>query len=566
MARESSSPRDQELEELRCRLDEAEQTLRAIRTGEVDSLVVEGPDGPRVFALEGADSAYRVLVEGMSEGAATVAEDGTILYCNQRFARMLEAPPHQVMGSSLRTCVAAASRWALDGLLRRAAHGESKGEVALRSRSGGEVPAYVSVSAVGEGGRRVLCLLATDLTERRRAEALAESERVARSVLEATRESEERLRDADRRKDEFLNMLSHELRNPLGPISNALYLLEHGDPLAEPARRARQVIARQVSHLTGLVDDLLEVTRISNGKIQLHRTRVELAEVVRRAVEDHQAVFAARDIELNLHVDGRPHCVDADPGRITQIVGNLLQNAAKFTEAHGHVAVSVEGDGPSAALRVRDDGVGMDAETLPHVFEAFRQADRTLHRSTGGLGLGLALVKGLVQLHGGRVTAESAGIGRGSEFAVWLPLAAQIPLEIVLPRRAALQLPSLRVLVVEDNLDNAETLKDVLQMKGQDVAVAHDGPGGVARAMEMRPDVVLCDIGLPGLDGYEVARRIRAEAGRAPFLVALTGYARPEDRRAAIEAGFDDHLAKPVDVQHLVEILERVGWTGSRSG
>jgi PAS domain S-box-containing protein len=370
------------------------------------------------------------------------------------------------------------------------------------------------------------------------------------------KQMEDALREADRRKDEFLGMLSHELRNPLAPIRNSTYILQHAPPGSEQARRAQAVIERQTEHMTRLVDDLLDVTRIARGKIHLHHRPVDVGDLVRRAVEDHQAVFAARDIDLTLRLDGRTQCVDGDGARITQVIGNLLQNAAKFTNAHGHVEVAVERDGSSAAIRVVDDGIGIDAETLPHVFEAFRQGDHSLHRAQGGLGLGLALVKGLVELHGGRADARSDGLGRGSAFTVWLPLAAEIPLAIEPPKAATLV--RRRVLVVEDNLDCAQSLKEVLELSGQEVAVAHDGREGVAKARSWRPDIVFCDIGLPELDGYEVARHIRAEHGRAPILVALSGYARPEDERRAVEAGFDHHLGKPVEIAHLQELIARL--------
>jgi len=366
----------------------------------------------------------------------------------------------------------------------------------------------------------------------------------------------EKLREADRHKNEFLGLLSHELRNPLAPILNAIYILDHAEAGSDRAQRAKAVIARQVHHLKGLVDDLLDVTRISRGKVQLRRGRVELVELVRRAIEDHQSLFLDRQIEVSLDVDGRPHCINADATRITQAVGNLLQNAAKFTNTRGHVAVSVEGTGRSVVIRVADDGVGIEPEILPHVFEPFRQADTTLERSMGGLGLGLALVKGLVELHGGSAEAASEGRGRGAVFTLRLPRAADVPIPLETPKTPAPSpLPRRRVLVIEDNHDSAETLREVLEMIGQEVAVAHDGREGVAKARATRPEIVFCDIGLPELDGYEVARRIRADPDLAPVLVALTGYARPDDQQRAAAAGFDHHLAKPLELERLEALL-----------
>jgi PAS domain S-box-containing protein len=376
----------------------------------------------------------------------------------------------------------------------------------------------------------------------------------------------EALQQADLRKNEFLGVLSHELRNPLGPIQNALYIIDSAPPDGEQAHRAKQVIARQVTHLTRLVDDLLDVTRISRGKIQLRRTRVDLTELVRRAVEDHRTIFATREIALSLRLDAGPLWIDADATRLDQALGNLLQNAAKFTNAHGHVAVTVESDGCLATVRVADDGVGISAELQPHVFEPFRQADESLHRSLGGLGLGLALVKGLVEMHGGRVELRSEGVGRGAEFTLSLPLSADAALHAeAAPSRRDAPVRQ-RVLVIEDNLDAAETLKEVLEMNGQDVvALAYDGQDGVAKARALQPDIVLCDIGLPGFDGYEVARQLRVDPGLAATLVALTGYARPEDQRRAIESGFDHHLGKPVDIAQLQAVLARVAGRNGRA-
>jgi two-component system CheB/CheR fusion protein len=261
---------------------------------------------------------------------------------------------------------------------------------------------------------------------------------------------------------------------------------------------------------------------------------------------------------VSLNVDARPQCVNGDATRITQAMGNILQNAAKFTNAHGRVAIDVEREGEFVVIRVTDDGLGIDAETLPHVFEPFRQADKTLHRSMGGLGLGLALVKGLVELHGGRVVAHSEGMGRGAAFTVYLPLWGEVLLHLDAPRPAHGAMPRRRVLVIEDNLDCAATLKEVLELNGQEVAVAYDGREGLAKARSLKAELVFCDIGLPELDGYEVARRIRADPDLAPTLVALTGYARPEDQRLAIEAGFDHHLGKPLELARLEELLARL--------
>jgi signal transduction histidine kinase/CheY-like chemotaxis protein len=367
---------------------------------------------------------------------------------------------------------------------------------------------------------------------------------------------EQALREADQRKNEFLGVLSHELRNPLAPIRNALYILDRAAPGGEQATRARSVIGRQVDHLTRLVDDLLDVTRISRGKIQLQRRRVDLGELVLRTIEDHRALFADREIALEVHSAPGPAPVDADETRLAQVLGNLLQNSEKFTSRGGRVAVSVEVHAGAVRVAVRDTGIGIAPELLPNVFEPFTQADDTLHRSLGGLGLGLALVKGLVELHGGRVAARSDGAGLGAEIAFELPLLADAAAPRAAEPAASVRAGCRRILVVEDNPDSAETLREVLGLAGHEVECARDGREGVETARAFVPDVVLCDIGLPEMDGYAVARALRADPATAgAMLVALTGYALPDDQRRAAEAGFDRHLAKPVSLDDLDAVL-----------
>jgi PAS domain S-box-containing protein len=368
---------------------------------------------------------------------------------------------------------------------------------------------------------------------------------------------EQGLAEADRRKSEFLGVLSHELRNPLTPIRNALYLLERGAPGTEPFLRARETLTRQVLQLGRLVDDLLDVTRISRGKIQLRPARIDLVEVARRTLDDYRSVFEGRRIACALEAPALPVLVDGDATRLAQVVGNLLTNAAKFTDAGGHVRVAVGREaGGRAVLRVLDDGEGIAPEMIGRLFESFTQADQTLHRSRGGLGLGLALVKGLVELHGGRVSARSAGPGSGAELRIELPLAPEQPVLRDGPRPSQGAMAPRRVLVIEDNVDAAETLREMLLLWDHVVEVAHDGQEGLAKARAFRPDLVLCDIGLPEMNGFEVARAIRADAALAStYLVAVTGYASAEDRRKAADAGFDRHLGKPVPVEVVEDVV-----------
>lgn len=825
-------------EELRLRLDEANQALEAIRTGQAESLVVDGPDGIRIFSLESADHSYRVLVETMNEGAATLAEDGTILYCNSRFAQMVGGPLERVMGSSIFQFLPERSRPGFEALLNDGAEAdESRGELDLVAQAGQVVPAHLSVSVIHEGGRQRLCLIATDLRAQKRNEEIVADERLARSVLEqaadaivvcdsngriirangpaaelsgsnplfssfdsafslvfatsddggrpaqsalvqamrgvvlravpaslvrrdgsrkellvsakaldisgkraigcvvtlvdvtehrragealrvsvtdrkqrdrlsvaldtinqaihSTRqldeltgsairlaapalgadaavvslrtnehwpiryvhgvtretvgsrlddeqqkyammalgerhpivigdasdekhgiraalvvplvsrgeptgvvffkydraveldraqldfaeklawalslaiedarliaglaESERSLREAVVRRNEFLAVLSHELRNPLAPIKNSLFIMDRAVPGSDQARRAREVISRQVGQLGRLVDDLLDVTRITRNKIRLQRQRLELNELVKTALDDYCSVFEGAGVSLELTPAAEPVYVNGDRDRLAQILGHLLQNAAKFTEPGGVTRISVKRDAVDerAVIRIADTGLGMSAQMVSRLFEPFSQADQTLDRSKGGLGLGLCLVKGLVELHGGGISARSDGLGQGTELAVSLPLDLGATAES--PRVRAAECGRRRILIIEDNLDVAESLREALLLGDHEVEVAHDGPHGIAKARDFRPEIVLCDIGLPGMDGYEVARTFRSDDTLDEIhLVALSGYALPEDVARAHDAGFQSHLAKPPSLEKLERVLAAV--------
>jgi two-component system CheB/CheR fusion protein len=372
---------------------------------------------------------------------------------------------------------------------------------------------------------------------------------------QALRQANDRLRDADQRKNEFLAMLSHELRNPLAPIHTSLHVLAQAPHGSETAQRAQAVIERQTAHMTRMVEDLLDITRISRGKIHVQRKIHDFAALVKGASEDQHALFGASGVGLDVSVPAEPLSVDGDATRLTQVVGNLLHNALKFTPRGGCVRVSLEREGDVAVLRVRDTGAGISHDMLGRIFEPFTQADLEPNRSHGGLGLGLALVKGLVELHGGQVSVASDGPGRGSELTVRLPVAAATSAEPPAP----VSVPGIkrRVLVIEDNYDAASSLSEVLEMEDHKVAVAYNGPDGLAKAREFKPDVVLCDIGLPGMDGYEVASALRADDSfKDVYLVALSGYTLPEDLQRAKAAGFDQHMAKPPSLDKLQALLE----------
>ncbi|WP_437768746.1 ATP-binding protein [Sorangium sp. So ce281] len=430
-------------------------------------------------------------------------------------------------------------------------------ELTLTTASGAERTWVFSSARLGRdaAGRRLLVTIAYDITERKR----------AGDAWEAT------LREADQRKDAFLAMLAHELRNPLGPIRNAVEILR-STGMAQPSLlRACGVIGRQVAHMARLVDDLLDVSRVARGRIQLRTERCDLSRLLRQTAEDYRSTLEASGLELRLDLPIEPLWVSGDPTRLSQAVSNALHNANKFTDAGGRVTVALSAtpDG-SAVIRVRDTGIGVERATLACMFEPFSQAERSLDRNRGGLGLGLALVKGLVELHGGTASAESAGVGHGTEIVLRLPLARgpeASPARAGPPpgpdSRSAGAVRSLRVLIIEDNEDAAEMLQALLAMNGHQVEVALSGAAGVEAARSFRPEVILCDIGLPGgMDGCGVARTLKAleeSADVAPSLmIALTGYGQERDQRRVREAGFDMHFVKPIDPGSLQSLLASV--------
>jgi signal transduction histidine kinase/CheY-like chemotaxis protein len=383
---------------------------------------------------------------------------------------------------------------------------------------------------------------------------LRRAETVRMRLLAQEQEARGRAEAANRAKDEFLAMLGHELRNPLNVIRAGLVVLDRTASREGPHTRTRRLMGRQLEHLTGLVDDMLDVTRVTSGKVVLTRRTVDLAAIVAHALD--ALADAGRLGQHAVHRDLQPAWVDADETRIEQVVVNLIANAIKFTPSGGSITATVLTEGPEAVLRVEDTGVGIAVDLLPRIFELFVQADHSLDRSQGGLGLGLTLARQLVEMHGGRIAAASEGPGRGATFTVRLPRVAPAPR----PGSAVPAMPTAarpaRVLIVEDNADGREVLRAMLELNGHEVHEAPDGTTGIERVLALRPDTAIIDIGLPGADGYEVARRIRSALPDERIrLVALTGYGRDEDRRRAAAAGFDAHLVKPVDPDKLAEVL-----------
>jgi signal transduction histidine kinase/CheY-like chemotaxis protein len=529
------------------------------RVAELEARASAGEDARSRLAA--SEARLRTVFETMTEGfvlgetvcdAAGNPHDIRYLEVNPAFEHHTGIPACDFVGRTLRGMFPDAEEFWFERLSRVAL----KGEPVHFEAPFGPLGRWFELSAYQtEPGRHAAIFY--DITDRVR--AAEEAKRLSTELADRVGElqcAEKQLRDADARKSEFLAVLSHELRNPLAPIRNCVFILEHSAPGSTQARRALEVIDRQTGQLARLVDDLLDVTRILRHKIELHHERLEMNELVRCATEDHRSLFERAGVHLELRVAAEPVPVIGDRNRLTQVVGNLLQNAAKFTPRDGKVGVSVSIDAPArrAVVRICDTGVGIAPPFLDHVFEQFAQADDTLPRDKGGLGLGLALVKGLVELHGGDVRASSPGIGEGSEFVLRLPL-QDPPVEPRAPAPAA-RSHRRRVLVVEDNVDAAISLSEVLVISDHDVVVAYDGREGLAKAREFQPDVVFCDLGLPGMSGYDFARTLRADAAfDRVHLVAVSGHAQPDDLRRAAEAGFERHVAKPPSPEALLAIV-----------
>ena len=362
--------------------------------------------------------------------------------------------------------------------------------------------------------------------------------------------------EADRRKDEFLAMLAHELRNPLAAIQMGLPILERFGPRDALEQKTRAIMHRQTSLLVQLVDDLLDVSRVTRGRIDLDRRPLDLAGLVTSVCDGmRDRVLTPRDQTLALDLPSHPVMVNGDPGRLEQIITNLLDNASKYSDANTRVTVRVTVSGGFAQVSVRDQGIGIDPATLPTIFDLFAQASTSLARSRGGLGIGLTLVKALVDMHEGSIVVESAGLGKGSEFRVRLPIVE--PAQATTSKSGPVTTPAKRrVLLVDDNADARELLRALCDLHGHEVAEAEDGPSGVEQGLAFRPDVAFIDIGLPGYDGYEVARQLRKRLDTyRPKLIALSGYGSGEHRRQAIDAGFDDHVVKPIDLPTLIKLI-----------
>jgi two-component system CheB/CheR fusion protein len=669
-----------ELETLTARLAEAEETLRAIRSGEVDALVVAGDRGDQVFTLRGADHSYRVFLEGMHEGAATLGADGTLLYCNRRFAEIVATPLEDVIGGSIHRFVRAADRAALDVILRDGLESAaSQGELAL-VRGDELVPVYLAASPLRLEEVEAVCLVVTDLTEQKRNEQVVASEKLARSIFEHASEAivvcdpeEQVLRAslsalrlcagnpvgerfstafplagdgpeptavpfdavcagrvvrgieasltlangetrrlqvsagpllaadggvlgcvltltditarrraelevdrarreaeaANQAKDHFLATLSHELRTPLTPVLAVISGLQRDGRLPDEVRGQLAMMRRNVELEARLIDDMLDLTRVARGKLELRREVADLKAVIHHALQTANGELVEKHQHLILDLAPCDHAVWADTPRLTQVFWNLFSNAVKFTPPGGTIAVRSRCEpGRGVTVEVADTGIGIEPDVLEDIFDAFQQGTQVITRRFGGLGLGLAISKAIVELHGGSLTAASEGKGRGALFSVRLPAGNLVGRSAApavagtppVPDRAAgpAQPPGapLHILLVEDHADTAEAMADLLRDLGYEVTVAGTVAAGLAAAerLDGRVDLVLSDLGLPDGTGLDLMAELHGRYGVKG--IALSGYGMEEDVRRSLEAGFERHLTKPINLQALQTAIQ----------
>lgn len=502
--------------------------------------------GPLVFDNE---LPFRAFLERLPAGAYTCDADGLITYFNQHAVELwgrkpkLNDPKDRFCGSFKLFAIDGSpilhdQCWmalALKNLREYNGH-----EIMIERPDGQRLTALAHASPIhNERGRVIGAVnVLVDISDRKR--------------------NEDALKEADRSKNEFLATLAHELRNPLAPIRAAVKILQIKSPTPE-SKSALDVIERQTRQMTRLIDDLLDVARITSNKLELRREQIELREVIKAAVETSRPLIEQRGHKLTVRSPSAPIHVDGDPVRLAQVISNLLNNAAKYTERGGRIWLTATRKGNDAVIKVRDTGIGIPAEVMPHIFQMFTQADRTVHGSSGGLGIGLTLVKRLIEMHGGTITAQSDGREKGSEFIVRVPTASASLQQLEIDSEEATTEPTnpIRILVVDDNQDSADSLGLLLKLLGNEVRVAHDGLAAVDLANEFQPRVVLLDIGLPTLNGFEAAERIRQLPwGKQAIMIAVTGWGENVDRQRSKKAGFDYHLVKPVDPDVLTRLLQ----------
>jgi PAS domain S-box-containing protein len=493
-----------------------------------------------------AQAQLGAIVVSSDDAIISKTLEGIIQTWNEGAERLFGYSPEEAIGQPITMLIPPERQDEEPALLERLRRGQriEHFETIRVTKDGRRIDISLSVSPMRNADGKVIgaSKVARDITQRKQAEAA--------------------LREADRRKDEFLATLAHELRNPLAPIRNSLHILRMTACNDMTAERVCEMMERQVNHMVRMVDDLMEVSRITRGLIELQKEETDLAAIIRSAVETSRPIIEAGEHQLAITIPPEPILLQGDSVRLSQVFANLLNNAAKYTDRGGQIWLSVKQEKNEVVVSVRDTGIGISTPMLPKVFDMFMQADRSTHRSQGGLGIGLTLVKRLVELHEGSISVRSDGPGKGSEFIVRLPVNAVQPERTTKPpvSQRGDSLPQRRVLVVDDNKDSAASMGMLLKFLGTDVQVAYDGATALATIERYRPDVVLLDIGMPGMDGFEVARQVRQRAEfDSIMLIALTGWGQAEDRHRTQTAGFDHHLVKPADITALQSLLISAG-------
>jgi PAS domain S-box-containing protein len=515
--------------------------------GELIGIIVVFRDVTERKRAEHARAWLAAIVESSDDAIISKTLDGIVTSWNPAATRLFGYRPSEIVGRPITTIIPPELHKQEDEILARLGRGERVDhfETVRVGKEGQRIDVSLTISPIkGEDGTVIgASKIARDITERRQHERL--------------------MREADRQKDEFLATLAHELRNPLAPIVAAAELLKHAKTLAPELRAATAILERQARHMTHLVDDLLDMSRITSGRIRLQLEPIELAELLNSVIETYRQSAETARHRITVTSSSAPVYVNADRIRLTQVLSNILHNAVKYTPPGGRIEIELRTEGKQAVVSVRDNGMGIPAEMLQHIFEPFAQLDRSYERADGGLGIGLTLAKRLIELHQGRIEAKSAGRGAGTEFLIQLSTIATAPVKRVSAQRKPAELPaSRRILIADDNHDAAVSLSMLLQAMGHDTRVVHDGIEALEEAEVFRPDVVLLDIGMPRLDGYETARRITARPwAAATQIVAVTGWGQEADRQRAKEAGFHRHLVKPVDLGALQEVI-----AGGREG
>jgi PAS domain S-box-containing protein len=493
--------------------------------------------------LEAREKELQLVTDTMSVGVARISKTFTYLWVNRIYAQWIGRKPSEIIGRTLAQVLGE----------------DAMREIQPRAKEllAGRQVQYERLSQYRAFGPRWVKIVAEPTHD---AAGRTDGWVAVVSDIHDHKLAEEALREADRRKDDFLAVLAHELRNPLAPIRNAIAILGKKDNLDPEVAWSREVIDRQVDQLTRLVDDLLDIGRISRGRLALRKERVALERVVDMALETSRPHINAAGHRLSVILPAEAAVLDADPARLAQVFANLLNNAARYTPPEGSISLTAAVEGSEAVVSVEDNGIGFGPEAAARLFEPFSPLTSASGRAHGGLGLGLSLVQGIVALHGGKVEGRSEGPGHGSQFVVRLPLALGAQQAVHAPRAAAAPMAAAgrRILVADDNKDTADSLQRVLQLYGYDVRVAYDGASALRLGAAFRPEVAVLDIGMPGANGYEVAREIRKQQGPQIKLVALTGWGQEGDRRRAMEAGFDFHLTKPVDPGTLNDLLSEV--------